>query len=129
MYVVVPHDPEQEERWSHHDQNNDIFMDQYYKDCRSVFIGNLPNCVNDDLVRLVTSPYGRVVEVQLRQNTIPNGKRFIDVSTPAYLSSRLGKVVHFAFVEFESAQIAETIVARCVRLSPEFTPFFNFPLT
>ncbi|KAK7397867.1 hypothetical protein QQX98_012756, partial [Neonectria punicea] len=96
VYMVMPHDPDHEERWAHPDQRNDIFMFQYHKDRRSVFIGNLPPCTTEDPLRLFISPFGRVVEVQLRQNTIPHGV-----------------VVHFAFVEFESPEIAENVVTHC----------------
>ncbi|KPM45110.1 hypothetical protein AK830_g1505 [Neonectria ditissima] len=90
VYAVLPYDARQDP-WSEH--NNEILVEQYYKDCRSVYIGNLPLCVNVDLVRLVTTPFGRAVDVQIRQNMDQSG-------APGQI----------AFVEFENSKIAENVV-------------------
>ena len=58
-------------------------MEQYDKDRRSAFIGNLPLSMTEELLRTMTSSCGEVVHVQLYKKLIPgaNGKAYHDAFT------------------------------------------------
>ncbi|KAL6410172.1 Meiotic activator RIM4 [Ilyonectria robusta] len=71
-------------------------LEQYYKDSRSIYVGNLPPCANEDLVRLITTPCGVVLSIQMKQVT-----------------STSGAVFRHAFVEFDNTESPNMAVQYC----------------
>ncbi|KAF7537808.1 hypothetical protein G7Z17_g12777 [Cylindrodendrum hubeiense] len=96
VFVVIPHDAAHEQQLLDAAMNNSNAVERYCKDARSIYVGNLPPCVNEDLIHLLVAPYGEVIEIQIKQNTLPNGN-----------------VVNFAFVEFDNNETPELAVNHC----------------
>ncbi|KAM0279040.1 hypothetical protein ACHAQH_004822 [Verticillium albo-atrum] len=72
--------------------NHHAFMGRYEPTRRSVFIANLPDDIDELTIRAMTSEFGRVLRVHVRQTVYNNGPRA------------------YAFVEFDRADIPDTVI-------------------
>ncbi|KAG6004696.1 hypothetical protein E4U21_000851 [Claviceps maximensis] len=70
-------------------------MEQYDKDRRSAFIGNLPLSMTEELLHNITSSFGEVVSIQLYKKMIPGAN---------------GLKHCFGFVEFKRPDAADDLV-------------------
>lgn len=92
-------------------------LEQYYKDSRSIYVGNLPPCANEDLVRLITTPCGVVLSIQMKQVTSTSGKLCAGVQSSLCLPFPSGAVFRHAFVEFDNTESPNMAVQYCVSVS------------
>ncbi|KAH6874938.1 hypothetical protein B0T10DRAFT_610487 [Thelonectria olida] len=91
VLCVLPYNPEEvdEIRALGTDAGTSMHAEQYRKDLRSVFLGNLPSYATDRWIVSVMNAYD-VVGVQMKQNVLRNGK-----------------YIYFAYVEFLSETDAQ----------------------
>lgn len=89
-------------------------LEQFYKNARSIYVGNLPPCANEDLVRVITAPCGVVLSIQMKQITSTSGKLCVGVQSSLCLPFPSGAVFRHAFVEFDNTDSPTMAVKHCV---------------
>ncbi|KAH7176281.1 hypothetical protein EDB81DRAFT_633320, partial [Dactylonectria macrodidyma] len=70
IFTVIPHYPDNDGQMGF---TSALVRDQFYKDARSIYMGNLPPCTNEALIHLLVAPSGAVVDIQLMHSLMHNG--------------------------------------------------------
>ncbi|KAG5998259.1 hypothetical protein E4U43_002462 [Claviceps pusilla] len=88
-------------------------MEQYDKDRRSAFVGNLPLSMSEELLRDIASSCGEVVSIQLYKKMIPGGNGTLYTLWKSFVvqSNFSQGLKHcFGFVEFKRPDAADDLV-------------------
>ena len=93
---------------------NRTFMFQYQKDRRSIYVGNLPEYVGKDFLRMTFGRFATIVDISLRQCRNGQGKhlkRSHGLASNAHQDTILSQ---YAFIEFDSDDAPDRAVQSMV---------------
>lgn len=115
MYKVIAYDPKSAKPRSpgQISPEKEKFLQQYYRDRRSVYMGNLPLNMDEETLTGLVSPCGEVLGVILFKKHVPGsaGMPFSQFRPPITAhANQVGKMTCFAFVEFARPNCADDAI-------------------